>query len=115
MPALILTTNVKIEGDTLKAFIIEFSKVSAEILSKPEYYIQVCYQHNETLTFSGTFEPTFNLHITSLDNINPDVNQVYSAKFSEFLKEKLGLESDRGYITFYDPGREYLGFKGATF
>jgi hypothetical protein len=30
---------------------------------------------------------------------------VYSRAFSTFLKEKIGVDNDRGYITFYDPSK----------
>jgi phenylpyruvate tautomerase len=46
----------------------------------------------------------FQLRITSLNNLQPDKNIGYSKAFSTFLKEKIGVENDRGYIIFYDPG-----------
>ncbi|KAF8520191.1 Tautomerase/MIF [Hysterangium stoloniferum] len=113
MPALVLTTNVKV--DNVRDFVLDFSKVGAEVLGKPEKYISVKYEFNETLTFGGTLDPALLLVITSLDNIAPDVNEKYSAAFFKYFKEKLGVPSDRGYITFYDPGRAYLGYQDTTF
>ncbi|KAF8655871.1 hypothetical protein AX16_002954 [Volvariella volvacea WC 439] len=113
MPALELSTNVKIPD--LPAFVREFSKVSAEILGKPESYIATDVRYNEYLSWNGTFEPAFLLKITSLDNINPEANVKYSKALFQFLKDKLGLPDDRGYIDFYDPGRANLGYKGTTF
>ncbi|EJD06168.1 Tautomerase/MIF [Fomitiporia mediterranea MF3/22] len=113
MPALQLTTNVKI--DDVKAFSLEFSKIAAEALGKPESYISVCYTYNESLTFAGSFEPAFLLSIISLGNLNPQANAKYSKALTEFFEKKLGLKNNRGYITFVDPGREFLGYQGATF
>ncbi|KAK2460644.1 hypothetical protein APHAL10511_007114 [Amanita phalloides] len=112
MPFLNLITNVKIP-DTF-AFAQEFSKVSAEILEKPEKYISVSYTYNDTLTFGGTFDPAFQLHITSLKNINAEANNQYALKLSDFLRAKLGLPDDRGYIVFYDPGVENVGYRSST-
>ncbi|KAF8191487.1 Tautomerase/MIF superfamily, partial [Mycena galopus ATCC 62051] len=90
-------------------------QIGAETLGKPEAYITVSITHNKTLTFGGTFEPAFALTIVSLDNVNPEANEKYSAILSEFFKEKLGIPNDRGYINFCDPGRAFLGYKGTTF
>ncbi|KIJ22737.1 hypothetical protein M422DRAFT_30665 [Sphaerobolus stellatus SS14] len=113
MPSLVLTTNVKIADS--KEFSLEFSKLGAQVLGKPEKYISVQYTHNESLTFAGTFDPAALLVITSLDNISPEKNEKYSEAFFNFFQEKLGVSGDRAYITFYDPGRAYLGHQGTTF
>ncbi|KAJ7349027.1 Tautomerase/MIF superfamily [Mycena albidolilacea] len=113
MPYLELMVNVQVPNET--EFALEFSKVGAKALGKPEAYITVSITHNKTLTFAGTLDPAFALVVTSLDNLNPEANDKYSAILSEFLKEKLGIPNDRGYITFQDPGRGFIGYKGTTF
>ncbi|KAI0003373.1 Tautomerase/MIF [Russula compacta] len=113
MPTLIIETNVKPTDP--RSFVLNFSKVAASTLEKPERYISVSYQHNEYLTFSGTLDPAFVLHVTSLDNITPERNEVYSKEFFAFLNKELGVRGDRGYIGFYDPGRAYVGHEGTTF
>jgi len=113
MPTLNLITNVKITE--LKDFALEFSKIGAKILAKPEAYISVIITYNESLTFGGTFDPAFNLRIDSLDNINQQANERYSKEFFEFFQQQLGVPANRGYITFIDPGRENMGHDGTTF
>jgi hypothetical protein len=46
----------------------------------------------------------------SLDNINEQANEGYSKVFFKFFEEKLGTPGNRGYITFIDPGRAYIGY-----
>jgi len=113
MPSLVITTNVKVPD--IRAFIVEFSKLAAETLGKPEQYISINYNYDENLSFHGTFDPAFLMVITSLDNINPTSNEQYSKTFFGYFKEKLGVPGERGYITFFDPGREYLGHKNTHF
>ncbi|KAF9466246.1 Tautomerase/MIF superfamily [Collybia nuda] len=113
MPSLELTTNVKV--DDPKAFALEFSKLGAATLGKPEGYITVSVTYNPTLTFAGTFDPAFTMTVVSLDNLNDSANEGYSKKFFDFFKEKLAVPGDRGYITFMDPGRGFLGHQGTTF
>jgi hypothetical protein len=46
----------------------------------------------------------------TLDNLSEELNEGYSKAFSAFFQEKLGTPSNRGYITFIDPGRAYIGY-----
>jgi len=113
MPTLTLTTNVAIT-DT-RTFLKNFSEFAAKTLAKPEEYIMVNYVPNPDLIFKGTFEPAFILHITSLGNLSPELNEGYSKMFSQYLGEKLGLKDDRGYLVFDDPGNAYMGYQSTTF
>jgi len=113
MPTFGLTTNVHIADR--KAFAIKFSKLCAETTEKPELYVSVKIDYNETLTFNGTFEPAFNFTIVSLDNIDHQKNEKYSKVFFDFFKKELGIPGERGYIHYVDPGRENLAYAGATF
>ncbi|KAF8061640.1 Tautomerase/MIF superfamily [Lyophyllum atratum] len=113
MPTLDFTTNVKLADP--KAFALDFSKFSAETLGKPELYITVKVTYNETLTFGGTFDPAFQLSVVSLDNLNEELNEKYSKAFFDFFKRELNVPGDRGYVTFVDPGRGFIGHQGTTF
>ncbi|EIN04787.1 Tautomerase/MIF [Punctularia strigosozonata HHB-11173 SS5] len=112
MPSLVLQTNVKVPD--VGAWANEFSKLSAEFLGKPELYISVSYNYDENLSFGGTFEPAFLLTITSLDNINPEVNEKYSKIIFDHFQKTLGTPGNRGYVVFNDPGRDFMGHKGTT-
>ncbi|KZT11644.1 Tautomerase/MIF [Laetiporus sulphureus 93-53] len=113
MPSLELKTNVPLADP--KSFLLEFSSYASKTLGKPELYISVSYHFNENLTFNGSFEPAFLMTVTSLDNLQPERNVVYSKAFFDFFESKLGIQNDRGYITFLDPGRTHLGHKATTF
>ncbi|CAL1703408.1 unnamed protein product [Somion occarium] len=113
MPTLELKTNVQLKDP--KAFIEEFSKLAADLLGKPISYIATSYTYNEHLAWGGTFEPAFILNIVSLDNITPESTEVYSKKLFEFFQEKLGTAGNRGYITYVDPGRPFIGHNFTTF
>jgi len=113
MPTLELIINVEIVEQA--KFALEFAKIGAKALGKPEALMSTIVSFNNSLTFAGTLDPTFALTVTSLDNLNPEANEKYSAAFAEFIENKLGIPKDRGYITFQDPGRGYIGWKGTTF
>jgi len=113
MPTLTLETNVKVSNP--KEFVVNLSKLGAELLNKPEKYILISYRYNEFLTFNGTFEPAFQLQLVSLGNITTETTEGYSKKLFAFLNSTLGVRGDRGYIVFQDPGRAYIGHEGTTF
>ncbi|EEH05802.1 conserved hypothetical protein [Histoplasma capsulatum var. duboisii H88] len=111
MPFLELLTNATLSREQSKELALSLSKTASEILRKPEALISVRVQANEVLTFAGTHDPCFQLRITSLGNLKPDNNILFSKAFADFLKIKIGVENDRGYIVFSDPG--YKGTTGA--
>lgn len=112
MPSLELKTNVSLANP--EAFIADFTTFAAKTLNKPVPAVCVSYTHVKHLAFNGTFDPAFLLTITSLYNLNPTVNEEFSKTFFDFFAEQLGVSDDRGYITFYNPGPEYLGHKSTT-
>ncbi|KAI1784219.1 Tautomerase/MIF [Ganoderma leucocontextum] len=113
MPALEIRTNVTVADP--KGFVKEFSKFSADTLGKPEGYIAIHLVQEQTLTFAGSFDPAFLLSITSLDNLSSENTEKFSKAFATFIKEKLGVPHDRGYIVFNDPGRANIGYQSTTF
>ncbi|KAI0668471.1 Tautomerase/MIF, partial [Trametes maxima] len=113
MPIIDLKTNVVIADP--KAFCLEFSKFSAKTLKKDEAYFSVNYNYHENLVFNASSEPNCLLHITVLDTLSPTANEEASKAFFAFLKEKLGLLGNRGYIIFNDPGRSNVGYMSTHF
>jgi len=113
MPTLTLTTNVAVTDK--ETFVKNFSKLAADVLKKPEEYIMVNWTHNPMLIFKGSFEPTFFLHVYSLGNLSPDLNEGYSKSFFSHLRKELGINDDRGYIVFEDPGNGFYGYKSTTY
>jgi phenylpyruvate tautomerase len=102
----------------LLLYLLTSEKVGAKALGRPESFFSTIISYNKTLTFGGTLEPAFALTVvcfpidflphpsrwkvqTSLDNLNPEANEKYSAIFSEFLKSKLGIPNDRGYMSVF--------------
>ena len=54
------------------------------------------------------------VNISSI-GLNSKTTKTISKELSELLKDKLGANSDRGYIFFHDTGRAYCGWNGSTF
>ncbi|ESK81881.1 macrophage migration inhibitory factor [Moniliophthora roreri MCA 2997] len=67
------------------------------------------------MSFSGTMDPAYQCTIISLGNLTSEANVEYSKVLSEHFEKTLGVSNERGYITFIDPKRTHLGYKGTTF
>ncbi|KAI8999065.1 Tautomerase/MIF [Trametes punicea] len=112
MPSIELRTNVRVQ-DPL-AFQQAFSKFAAETLGKPHGYVLFEYNYNEHMMFGGSPGPALLLTILDVNNFTPEANENYSKKFFAFLKEKLGVPDDRGYIAFSDFGPSNVGYASTT-
>ncbi len=112
MPLLELTTNTAIDDCQLIAE--QASKLTAEILGKPESYVMVKIQPGQTLIFAGTDEPAAHVKLKSLglaENSTAD----FSEKICSFINSQLNINSARIYIEFASPERHMWGWDGKTF
>ncbi|KAK1219832.1 hypothetical protein PQX77_017406 [Marasmius sp. AFHP31] len=93
MPIIELKTNVKI--DDVPGFVVKLSKRASEVLSKPEEFVNVLVSQDVPMSFGGKLDPAYSCTITTLGDIEPEA---YSAGFSKFFEDTLGVPSDRGYM-----------------
>ncbi len=112
MPLLELTTNTKIENCSQLAQ--QASKLTAEILGKPECYVMVKIQPEQALIFAGSDEPAAHVKLKSLGL--PESNTAdFSSKICSFINSELGINSARIYIEFSDAARKMWGWDKGTF
>ncbi|EJU05815.1 Tautomerase/MIF [Dacryopinax primogenitus] len=122
MPHVVLSTNVQFEDE--KVLVQKLGQASAQILGKDITAFLVQYRYDPNLAFAGTFDPAWMLQVGSTRNpadreqyalgvINAEANERYTAEYWEFA-QSLALPKDRGYITYFDPGWENWGARGAT-
>ena len=112
MPLLELTTNTKIEN--CKQIAQLASKLTAEMLGKPESYVMVKLLPEQTLLFAGSDEPAAHVKLKSLGL--PESNTAdFSAKLCAFISTELNIDSARIYIEFSGPQRHMWGWDGKTF
>ena len=112
MPLLEISTNTKIE-DT-EAFLKQASQLTSRILGKPESYVMVRVQQEQTLFFSGNSDPAAHVKLKSL-GLPEDNTAVYSSQLCLFINEKLNISSARIYIEFSSPARHLWGWDERTF
>ncbi len=112
MPVLQITTNVTIgNADELA---IKASKLTAELLGKPESYVMVSIVGDAELIFAGTDDPCALLMLKSL-GLPEAETRTYSEQLCKFVEQQLGVSPSRTYIEFINPERHMFGWKSGTF
>jgi len=112
MPYLEISTNTLI--DNSQSIAEQASKLTADIMGKPESYVMVKLLPEQTLLYAGTNEPAAHVKLKSLGL--PESNTaVFSEKIALFLEAELNIASSRVYIEFSNPERHMWGWDKKTF
>ncbi|KAJ8093613.1 hypothetical protein PM082_020473 [Marasmius tenuissimus] len=109
MPVIDLKTNVKI--DDIPSFILKLSKRAAEVTGKPEDHIIVIVSQDIPMSFGGKLDPAYHCTVTLAGVIE---SEAYSAGFSKFFEETLGVPNDRGVISILNLKGSQLCWRGTT-
>ena len=112
MPLLEIHTNTAIENE--QAFVQSASSLTAEMLGKPESYVMVKIQQEQTLLFAGNTEPAAHVKLKSL-GLPEDKTAELSSTLCRFINEQLNIKSARIYIEFSSPPRHMWGWDERTF
>jgi len=112
MPLFEIATNITIANSQNLAE--KASKLTAEILAKPERYVMVKIMPEQTLLFSGNSEPAAHIKLKSL-GLAEDETAALSNKICAFINAELKINSARIYIEFSSPARHLWGWDGRTF
>ncbi|MDH5472742.1 MAG: phenylpyruvate tautomerase MIF-related protein [Gammaproteobacteria bacterium] len=112
MPLLNIKTNCPVNDKNNLA--LAASKLTAEVLGKPESYVMVNIDDNQALVFAGNDQPAAYLELKSL-GLPESKTATISARLCAFMNEKLDIDSGRVYIEFSNAERHMWGWKGGTF
>lgn len=116
MPLFRLATNASIADDARLPLAERFSKLTAEILGKPESYVMVQLAPDTTMLFGGTPAPTAFFEVFSLGEISGAQAKRFSAEVSAMLQEGLDIAPSRIYSAYHPWDRRDLwGYDGGTF
>lgn len=112
MPLLEISTNTIVDNSLDIAE--QASALTAKILGKPESYVMVKIQSEQTLIFAGSNEPAAHVKLKSL-GLPEDKTAFLSASICAFISEQFGINSARIYIEFANPERHMWGWDNQTF
>ena len=117
MPYCEISTNVSVEtkAETDKV-VLAVSKCVSENIGKPEKWVMVRVNTDQSMSYSGTTDPCAFVRLVSIGNLNEDANKVISQNLCSLLKDTLGISPDRVYIDFKDVEKRYMfGWNSGTF
>lgn len=112
MPLLHVKTNVSLQDKRTLA--TEASAKTAQLLGKPENYVMVIVDDNQTLIFAGSDQPAAYIELKSINLPESETAQLSSA-ISELINSQTKIEPARIYIEFSNAQRHMWGWNGATF
>lgn len=112
MPQLTIQTNCKI--DDIDTLCREASSAVANILSKPESYVMVLVQAEQSMYFAGSNDPTAFLQLKSL-GLPENKTAEFSQALCTLVESQLGITPARTYIEFSSPERHLWGWDNRTF
>ncbi|XP_078082922.1 D-dopachrome decarboxylase [Mustelus asterias] len=88
---------------------------AAAILDKPKERINVTVRSGQLMAIGGSTAPCAQLVVSSIGVVGTaEQNKQHSAKFFEFLKQELGLTTDRILIQFYPVEKWQIGKNGTV-
>jgi phenylpyruvate tautomerase PptA (4-oxalocrotonate tautomerase family) len=114
MPLVQFQTNKFLSDGGGDAAAIEISKLVAEVLEKPEAYVQVVIEGGKTMSFGGTVDPTAFMKLSSL-GLDKKKAAEFSKRLCRFAEERFSISQERVYIKMSDHPRALWGWNGGTF
>lgn len=114
MPHARIETNLELGKGSAEALAKELSEFTADLLGKPEGFVQTCVAGGLSMTFGGTEAPTAYVTLRSIglpDSSCPD----FAARLCAFVQERLDVSQDRVFVAFENLERSMFGWNGKTF
>lgn len=112
MPLLTIKTIIHLNN---KISIAEHaSKLTAQMLGKPESYVMVNVKDDQCLMFAGDHQPCALVKLKSL-NLPETTTTAFSSSLCDFINTQTGIGTSRIYIEFSNPERHMWGWDKRTF
>ncbi|XP_061954846.1 uncharacterized protein LOC133677031 isoform X2 [Populus nigra] len=108
MPALIISTNVSLDG-------VDTSSILSEATSEVAKYVMIVLKGSIPISLGGTEEPAAYGELVSIGGLSPDVNKTLSSVVASILEKKLSVPKSRLFLKFYDSQGTHFGWNGSTF
>ena len=114
MPLLRIQTNQSTSPDARQALLSKASELVAEQLGKPEQYVMVTMEPDQSMLFAGSDAPLAFLELKSIGLPESQTADLSNA-LCGLMQQELNIEQGRVYIEFTDAPRKMWGWNGATF
>jgi len=121
MPLVRIETNQRLSAPKSRELCERLSRLTAEVLRKPEHYVQVILHQNTDDHVhvlhggSGQAGHAAFVDVRSIGGLGPQVNRTLAGRICALLTEVADVPGERVYLNFTDvPGASW-GHDGSTF
>ena len=107
--------NVKLSSPELPnadLLLKALSSKLADLTGKPEKYVMCLLETNIPMRFSGSDEPSCYVQIKSIGALKPPE---MTKEICELIRAKVGIPTDRIYVSFEDIDASNWGYNNHTF
>lgn len=113
MPSLVIQTNAACDASQAEALTAAASKAVSTVTGKPEDYVMVLLQHEQTMRFGGSAKPAALLTLRSIGL--PEDREAVADAVSTAVAQSAGVPPERIYCVMEDIARTHWAMGGKTF
>ena len=114
MPLIKLETTATFDEPRRHALCGALSRLAAEVIGKPEQYVQTIVAGGLAMLHGGAPGPAAFVEVRSIGGLSAKVNRTLAARICGLLAEH-GIPGERVYLNFTDVSASAWGHDGATF
>ena len=115
MPLVRIETNQQLDPEQRKTLCRALSRTVAEVIGKPEQYVQAIVSHDlPAMLHGGQPGAAAFVEVRSIGGLTAKVNGQLAARICALLAE-LGIPGPRTYMNFIDVAAGSWGHDGTTF
>ena len=115
MPYIKLETTQTIAPDAKRGLCQQLSQLCAEIIGKPEQYVQALVADGVAMVHGGAPGPAAFVDVRSIGGLSAKVCQGLAQKVCALLTSTIGVPGARVYLNFTDVNAAKWGHDGGTF
>jgi phenylpyruvate tautomerase len=115
MPLVRCETNQHLNDSQKTQLCTELSHICAEVIGKPETYVQAVVQDGLTLLHGGKPGPAAFVDVRSIGGLSGKTNATLAEKICTVISKTAAVPGARIYLNFTDVAASHWGHDGATF
>jgi phenylpyruvate tautomerase len=115
MPFIRLETNMRLSDDVKTQVCAELSHACAEVIGKPETYVQAIVVDGVTMLHAG--KPGFAafVDVRSIGGLSSKTNNALAKRLCDLIYKATQISGERIYLNFTDISGTHWGHAGVTF
>jgi Macrophage migration inhibitory factor (MIF). len=115
MPFIRLETSMSLSGDVKTRLCAELSRACAEVIGKPETYVQAIISDGATMLHAGKPGSAAFVDVRSIGGLSSKTNKALAKRLCDLIHTATQISGERIYLNFTDVAATHWGHDGGTF